>query len=214
MKIPSSFLPLTLAMTALTAVQAGAAPTVTAVTPIFGQLIAIRYPSQFKMVNEETKGASYIQESVKQGETVDQWSEMITLTGRQGAASLPQASAKAFVLNIIKGFQSACPASFSILELGPRMLDGKEGFAAIGSCGNVSTAQEAAKNAAHSETAVILGIKGGADMYTVQWAVRGQPSSKPLALDGGAWSERFKQLDPIHLCEHGPDEIQRCGALK
>ena len=193
---------------------AAANPTITAVTPIFGQVIAIRYPSQFKMVNEETKGRYYLQESVKSGETVDQWSEMITLTGRQGAAALPQASAKSFVLNIFKGFQTACPATFSILELGPRNLDGREGFAAIGSCGSVSTAQEAQKHGAHSETALIVGIKGTADIYTVQWAERGQPSDRPLTLDPAVWADRFSQLEPIRVCDHGPNEVQSCAARK
>jgi hypothetical protein len=114
--------------------------TVTAVTPIFGQLIAVTYPPPFKVVNEETKGPYYLQESVKEGETVNDWSEMITLTGRQGAASAPQASAMAFVLDILKGFQSACPSTFAVLQLGQRKIDGREGFAAIGSCGSVSSA--------------------------------------------------------------------------
>jgi len=200
--------------TVTAAAQAGDSPKVTAVTPIFGQVIALRYPSSFKMVNEETKGNYYIQESVKAGETVDQWSEMITLTGRQGAASLPQASAKAFVLSILQNFQTACPATFSTAELGPRTVDGLQAFAIIGSCGNVSTAEEAAKHAAHSETALILGIKGRADIYTVQWAQRGPASDHPLTLDRGTWSDRFKQLDPIHICAHSPNEIQSCAALK
>lgn len=194
--------------------QAGASPSVTAVTPIFGQLIALTYPSQFRMVNQETKGQSYLQESVKSGETVDRWSEMITLTGRQGAASLPQASAKALVLNMFKGFQTACPATFSILELGPRSVDGRESFAAIGSCGNVSTAEEASKHAAHSETALIVGIKGSEDIYTIQWAERGQPSNSPLTLDPGIWNDRFKQLEPVRVCERGANEIQSCAARK
>src|ERR1039458_4418901 len=150
--------PITLVVTGmiLAAARAGASPSITAVTPIFGQVIAVSYPSQFRVANEETKGNYYLQESVKASETVDQWSEMITLTGRQGAASLPQASGKGFVLPILRDFQTACPATFSILELGPRNLDGREGFAAIGSCGNVSTAEEASKNAAHSETPPIV----------------------------------------------------------
>jgi hypothetical protein len=194
------------------AVQAVADPTFTAVTPIFGQVIALRYPSKFRMANEETKGHDYLQESVKSGETVDKWSEMITLTGRQGAASHPQASAKNFVLNIFKDFKAACPATFSILELGSQNLDGPESFASVGSCGSVSTPEE--KNVPHSETALIIGIKGTADIYTVQWAERGQPSDRPLALDAGLWADRFKQLQPIRVCERGPNEVQSCAARK
>lgn len=64
--------PLEVTMTAiLLATQARANPTFTAVTPIFGQVVVMRYPSQFRMVNEETNGANNLQESVKAGETVD-----------------------------------------------------------------------------------------------------------------------------------------------
>src|ERR1039457_3199900 len=213
MKTLTAVLSFTLAMFAAAARADGNA-TFTAVTPIFSQVIALEYPTQFKMVNEEAKGGSYVQESVKAGDTVDRWSEMITVTGRQGAASLPQASAKSFVLNIFKDFQSACPATFSTLELGSRKVDGREGFAAIASCGSVSTTEEAAKNAAHSETAVILGIKGSADIYTVQWAQRGQSSAHPLTLDAAVWVDRFRHLDAIRVCERGPNQIQGCALQK
>ena len=215
MKPSNRLSPLTLATAAiLLAAEAGANPTFTGVTPIFGQLIALAYPSQFRRGNQETNGPNYLQESVKSGETVDQWSEMITVTGRQGAASLPQASPKAFVLNMFKGFQTACPATFSILELGTQTIDGREGFAAIGSCGAVSTPAEAAKHTAHSETALIIGIKGSADIYSIQWAERGQPSNRPLSLDAAVWTDRFKQWQPIRVCERGPNQIQNCAARK
>jgi hypothetical protein len=213
MKTLTALLPFTLAM-AVAAAHADENATFTAVTPIFSQVIALEYPTQFKMVYEEAKGGSYIQESVKAGDTVDRWSEMITVTGRQGAASLAQTSVKSFVLNIFKNFQSACPATYSTLELGSRKVDGREGFAAVASCGSVSTTEEAAKNAAHSETALVLGIRGSADIYTVQWAQRGQASTHPLTLDAAVWVDRFKQLDPIRVCERGPNQIQDCASRK
>jgi hypothetical protein len=213
MRTHTAVLSFTLAMF-VAAAHADGTATFTAVTPIFSQVIALRTPTQFMMVNEETKGGSYIQESVKAGDTVDRWSEMITVTGREGAASLPQASAKSFVLNIFKNFQSACPTTYSTLELGSRKVDGREGFAAIASCGSVSTVEEAAKKAAHSETALVLGIRGSADIYTVQWAQRGQPSAHPLTLDAAVWVDRFKILDPIRVCEHGPNQIQDCASRK
>jgi hypothetical protein len=213
MKTLTAVLSFTLAMF-VAAAHADGNATFTAVTPIFSQVIALEYPTQFRMVDEEAKGGSYIQESVKAGDTADRWSEMITVTGRQGAASLPQVSAKSFVLNIFKSFQSACPATFSTLDLGSRKVDGREGFAVIASCGSVSTTEEAAKNAAHSETALILGIKGNADIYTVQWAQRGQSSAHPLTLEAAVWVDRLKQLDPIRVCERGPNQIEGCVSRK
>jgi hypothetical protein len=180
---------------ALTLGGLSASPSVTSVTPIFGQLIAISVPDGFSGAFQNTRNGFYIQESVPAGETVDHWSQMITLTGRQAAANNPQASPRALVLNIFGGFQRACPATFAIVEMGPRKVDGYEAFAAIGSCGSVP-----ANTGAHSETALILGIKGAEDFYTVQWAERGPRSDVPLTLDSKEWSERFKRLEPIRVC--------------
>jgi hypothetical protein len=169
--------------------------TVTAITPIFNQLVEFTVPPHFKGVFQKLIRDFYIQESVLDGETVDQWSQMITLTGKQGTAADPQASPRALLVNIAGGLQRACPSSFAILELGPKKIDGYDGFAGIASCGSVGTG-----DAAHSETAMILAVKGSADFYTIQWAQRGTASDHPLAPDSATWVNRFKQLDPIRLC--------------
>jgi hypothetical protein len=177
---------------ALTLAGLSAGASVTSVTPIFAQLIVMSVPDGFSGAFQNTRNGFYIQESVPSGETVDHWSQMITLTGRQGAANNPQASPRALVLNIFGGFQRACPTTFAIVEMGARKIDGYEAFAAIGSCGSVP-----ATTGSHSETALILGIKGAEDFYTIQWAERGPPSDVPLALDANQWVERFKRLEPI-----------------
>jgi|HubBroStandDraft_4_1064222.scaffolds.fasta_scaffold18522_3 hypothetical protein len=168
---------------------------ITAVTPIFGQLVAIAYPPHFKGVFQRTRIDFYIQESVLDGETVDHWSQMITLTGKQGAALNAQGSPEALVLNMAGGFQRACPTTFSIVELGSRKVDGYDAFEAISSCGSV-----AGGAGPHSETAIILAIKGAEDFYTIQWAERGPASERPLALDRNEWVSRFTQLEPVRIC--------------
>jgi hypothetical protein len=61
-------------------------------------------------------------------------------------------------------------------------------------CGKVGGADEA-----RSETALIVAIKGNADMYTVQWAARGAPAAK-ADIEDARWPERLKQLAPIRIC--------------
>jgi hypothetical protein len=198
-----------LAISSFAVMCAAFGATITAVTPVFSQLVAMSMPPDVHPVFENTKDDYYIHEFVKNGENEDQWSEMITLSGRKNAALTPQASAKTYVMNIFKGFQQACPQTFALEELGPQKIDGREGFAAIGSCGRVNAGQQS-----HSETAIILGIKGKSDMYTIQWAQRDQPSDHPLALARSTWTDRFSQLNPIRVCERGSDEIQHCAARK
>mgnify|MGYP000955014725 CR=1 FL=1 len=81
----------------------------TTISPVFGQLVAFSMPSNFVATFEDTKPASYTREAVPKGESVQKWSEMITLTGAKGAASAPNASAEKFAGAIAGGFQRACP---------------------------------------------------------------------------------------------------------
>ena len=59
---------------------------------------------------------------------------------------------------------------------------------------------------AHSESALLIAIKGAADYYTVQWAERGPASPRPIAFDEAMWNERFDKLGPIKLCPIKPGE--------
>ena len=172
-----------------------------AIAPIFSQLLAWHMPLRFHGVNEESRGNFYMLESVPHGETVDQWSRMITITGLANAATNPDLTPRSYATGIAAGFQKACPDSFSASALDSPTVDGHATFAAIMSCGR--NAQGAG---AQSETAVVLVIKGTQDYYTVQWAEHGQAQSAPLQLDAAKWSQRLGELLPIHICEKLPGE--------
>ena len=64
----------------------------------------------------------------------------------------------------------------------------------MASCGRVETNADK-----HSETALIVAIKGRADYYTVQWAVRA-PTAGKAPIDETRWVARLRQLQPIRLC--------------
>lgn len=172
-----------------------------AIMPVFGQLLAFSYPKGFVPVFEQAKNGSYIQESVLKGESVQRWSQMITVTGAKGLASNPEQSPERFASGLAAGFRDACPDSFAAKGLGESRLGGHDAFAAVISCGNVNDAA-----GVRSESALVIVIKGRQDYYTLQWAERGRPSRQALPLDDPKWSARLKQLAPLALCPIVPGE--------
>lgn len=185
---------------------------VRAIMPVFSQLVAFSYPKGFVPVFEQTKNGSYIQESVLKGESVQRWSQMITVTGAKGLASNPDQSPVRFASGLAAGFRDACPDSFAAKSLGEFKLGGHDAFASVISCGNVNGAA-----GARSESALVIVIQGRQDYYTLQWAERGRPSQLPLSLDDARWSERLKQLAPLALCPIVPGEAApypSCSAVR
>src|SRR5262245_31873776 len=54
---------------------------VKAIMPVFSQLVMFSVPAGFIPAFQNTNGPAYIQEWVPAGETVNKWSQMITVTG-------------------------------------------------------------------------------------------------------------------------------------
>jgi hypothetical protein len=178
--------------------QAPAAYTV--ISPIFGQLVMFAMPGNFAAIGENINGPSYIREAVPKGETAERWTQMVTVTGAKGLVGNPKVSPEAFAGSIVGGFKSACPDSFAARALGPTKFGEYDGFVALAGCGRVEQAPDK-----HSETALVITIKGSADYYTLQWAERTPASGKPV-IDEAKWLERLHQLQPIRLCPIVPGE--------
>jgi hypothetical protein len=179
-------------------------PHLTSISPVFHQLVAFSLPPEFKSVNatyEKTSGSFYIGEHVPQGESVDRWTQMITLTATKDLASNPGATPRGFAATLAAGFRRHCPDTYTTVELGPETVDTFEGFAVVASCGQLPGTAEA-----YSETAIILALKGAADYYTLQWVRRGPDSHRPLTLDVDYWKKQFDRLRPIKLCPIVPGE--------
>ena len=210
--------PLTVALLALIATHAAAAPGADAaansgqrvIAPVFHRLVAFSLPPPFKLGFERTTGNVYVREHVPEGETVDNWSRMITLTGVQGMSYSPEATPQGYLQALARGFQRHCPDTYVALELGPQALAREPSFATVVSCGRVTSGGKA-----HSETSVMVAIKGADDFYALQWTEHGPDSAHPLALDSRYWSARLAQLGPLQLCPIVPGEgppYASCGA--
>jgi hypothetical protein len=180
------------------------------ITPVFHRLVAFTLPPSFKMSFERTTGNIYVREHVPAGETVDEWTRMISLSGVQGLSYNADATLPAYLQALARGFQRHCPETYVALDLGPQPLVKEPSFASVASCGRVSSGGKA-----HSETSVMLAIKGPDDFYVLQWTERGRDSSHPLALDSKYWSARLAELGPVQLCPIVPGEgppYASCGA--
>ena len=165
------------------------------ISPIFHQLVAFTLPAHFRAVFEKTNGGFYIREYLAEGESLEKWTRMITLTGARDLAANASATPQGMVERMTAGFRSHCPDTFSSALLGPQTVDGFEGFQGIASCGQQGSGADA-----YSETAIMLAVKGSGDYYTLQWAARGTDSARPLTLDAAYWTKQFDQLRPIRLC--------------
>lgn len=189
--------PLLLAATA----QAQAPQSFRVISPIFGQLVSFTMPSDFVAAFENTKGGGhYIREAVLKGETPERWTQMITVTGEKGMTLTPGASPQIFAGTIAGGFKTACPDSFAAKPLGATTFGRFEGFVAVVGCGHIDSGPTR-----HSETALLITLKGATDYYTIQWAERGPESDEP-PINDDRWQARLHDLSPIALCPIMPGE--------
>lgn len=176
-----------------------AATSLTVISPVFGQLVRFSMPANFAAVSESTRDNFYIREAVLKGETARQWSQMITITGARGQADADNFSPQGLAGVIAGGFKRACPDSFVAHGLGATKFGAHEAYAAVAGCGKVGAD-------GHSETALIIAVKGSSDAYTIQWAERTQPASSGRDIDEAKWQGRLHELMPIRLCAIVPGE--------
>ena len=173
----------------------------TAISPIFGELVAFSLPANFRTVHENSNANNYIREAVLAGETVQRWTQMITVTGHKGMAANPAAMPQRFANLIAGGFNKACPETFSGSAFGDTKIDGHDAFVVVVACGKVKAVGDE-----HSETALIMAIKGLSDYYTLQWAERGRAIASAPKIDAATWKLRADALQPVRRCTIVPGE--------
>jgi hypothetical protein len=174
---------------------------VTVISPVFGQLVRFSMPANFVAASENTVEKFYIREAVPRGETAGAWTQMITVTGSSGMATSANFSPQKLAALIAQGFKKSCPESFAVKDLGQTTLGGQDAYLAVASCGKVNSSADG-----HSETALIVAVKGSSDAYTIQWAERTPHTSLPPGIDEAMWRQRLAELMPIRLCAIVPGE--------
>ena len=146
--------PIALLGTAMALADSSDGLRMTAITPVFTQLVMFSLPPEFKSPKatyERNSGSFYIREQVPDGETLGKWSRMITLTGTRGLATNPNATPQAMLARMSADFQRHCPDSFSTAAPGTQKVDGYDAYQVIVSCGRVPSGKES-----YSESAIML----------------------------------------------------------
>jgi hypothetical protein len=172
-----------------------------AIAPVFSQLLMTSVPTGFVNIYVNTGDSQYIRESVPEGEDVNTWKQMITVTGTKNLASNPDVTPRVYAEDMADGFRRACPESFNAGRISDVKISGHAGTIQIVSCGQSPTT-----DGQTSESALIAVIRGQKDYYTIQWAERAKPSLTPIAIETEKWAERLMLLGPIKLCPIVPGE--------
>src|SRR3954470_20406350 len=124
--------------------HAQAPPAFTVISPIYGQLVRFSMPPNFVVVYENAKDGNYIREAVRKGETVQAWTQMITVTGAKGLAGNRQVTPESFAVSIAAGFKKACPDIFDANPIGATRFGDRDGFVAVAGCGALRAARTSA----------------------------------------------------------------------
>jgi hypothetical protein len=165
----------------------------TFLAPALGQLVGFSLPRDFTMQNEQSDGGRYFRAATLKGESLSNWSQLISVTGVKNIDNDPKRDAQFIAANISGSIQKLCPDTFSVKPLGPTTIDGKDAFVAITSCGKVEPDK-------HAETALTVAIKTAETIYTIQWTERAPANAENLTIDEGKWKDRLKQMVPFHVC--------------
>ena len=135
--------------------------------------------------------------AVLKGETVRSWTQMITVTGAKGlaeglAGSLGRLDRRRLQDRLSRQLHRARLWSGQIRRPGCLCRGGH--------CARLESSADK-----HSETALIVAVKGIADYYTLQWAERA-PTSAKAPIDEAKWLARLRLLQPIRVCPIVPGE--------
>lgn len=164
---------------------------VTVVTPIYSQLVAFPTPADFKADYESEQQGTYILEFVPRAESVNTWSQMVTVTGAAGLAG--QIPVEEFAERLAAGYQNTCPQTFAALKLDDPVIKGAvAAFAGYLGCGSTG---------AQSEAMVFVIVQGRSEVYSLQWAERGPALTAPPNPDPAIWLTRAATLSQMRLCD-------------
>ena len=206
MKISGALLSLAVVAAAGQTAQLPTDKPVQMVTPVFHQLVLFSLPPTFQLAAPEQVNATmYLHEIPLRGETVEHWTQLVTITGFNGMAANPNAAPDRLAGKLAGGFRKSCPQTFGYKILPPGTLPIAGSYAVLAGCGSVADLG-GRPGAMHSETALILAIKGSQDVYTVQWAERTAAVSGPPVFYVAKWMRRLQTMEPIKVCTRVPGE--------
>lgn len=150
--------------------------------PVFDRTMAFRVFGTFEPAYEARNGQQMILEFVPQGETVQNWTRMITLSAFRGtgAAPLSTAEMQARFFDTAKGCERG---NFSRVIASGRLGDGTEYNLSSNGCGSTAAGGYPGATSGRGEQFLVLLLRTSQDVVVLQYAERGEgfgPGGQPI----------------------------------
>lgn len=170
--------------------------------PVFGRTVRFGLPEGWRLALQKSATPdSYVVEFIPRAESLERWSQMVTLLGFRGAAARGRFTVEEFARSIATGIARRCGDQTVFAPLGPTRVDDFDAFEAIIGCARLGRPQQGA-GAGQGEIAYYLIVADDEDVYVLQHAQRGDAFDKvaPPISPADAAALRVS-LEPIRLCE-------------
>ena len=189
-----------IAVLALSSLAASAQDAPLARERLYGQVL--EHPLVFGVepaFHAERADGFYLMEWVPEGQSVEDWQQMQTVTAHRDVGSNHSDDQVAslgenIAVNFLNGYRDNCATSVDAL---PLPITGNQGaraaFAAYMGCAQV-------RGTDHAEEMVILVMVGARDSYTLQWAERSPARASFDREAFSRWRPRIEALTQAHLC--------------
>lgn len=174
-----------------------------ATAPVYDSVVVFALPGGFQPGHEAEQSGSYILELVPEEQTVQDWSEMLTLTGAddlQGAAGMTAIQMVDWGLEeIARGYEAGCEGPIIVEAFNDAPPRGAEdGVLAHVGCPKVTATGQS------EQMMFWVAVREG-DLFTLQWAERG-PATTEMVFDPPLWFDRYEILAQMSLCGPQPGE--------
>lgn len=176
------------------------AKTIISITPIYSQKLSHMLPIGWIPVFDKVQGERYIIEYVPKGQSINNWTEMITVIGFKGAAKI--AKPIDAILSTSNNIKKVCPSNHIYSSIGTTKVDGYSGYEAIVGCAEMPNSHRAGISKGQGEIAYYLAIAGDQEIYFIQKAIRSEAflkSRPPLTPEN--YKEFISSIFPISLCK-------------
>lgn len=178
-------------------------PITRATAPVYDSVVVFALPAGFEHAFENEQAGAYILELVPQGQSDEDWQEMLTLTGVDNAQQAAGMTAKEIIdwglEEMARGYEAGCAQPIIVEAFNDAPTPGAEdGVLAHIGCAEVSATGQS------EQMMFWLAVREG-DLYSLQWAERG-PAAATLAFEPQNWFDRFEFLKQMALCSPEPGE--------
>lgn len=174
----------------------------TIIAPVFSQLVTGPLPDGFVPAFENADATGYINEATLKGETLENWTQLITLSGAKGlAVGETPTTALNFAEFLAGKYKAVCTDNYVAEQFEtPKIKGARESFMGYLSCGSINGGPQ-------SESMVFMVMVGAQDIYTLQWAEHADASETGVAYLPEKWGPRLDlMINAARLCEILPGE--------